>query len=64
MAKKTVVKLLVGHRVKHPKYGPGTVTDTWRSRLRTTNASVKFDSGGPLGWADKATHDIKDLMVV
>jgi len=64
MAKNKAVKLVVNSRVRHSKYGLGTVVDVWRSRIRTTNAAVKFDKGGPLGWADKATHDIKDLVAV
>jgi hypothetical protein len=64
MAKDTAVKLGVSQRIKHPKYGLGTVTDVWRSRRGSTNLAVKFDKGGPVGFAEKATHDIKDLKVV
>jgi hypothetical protein len=64
MAKNNSVKLGVSQRIKHPKYGLGTVTDVWRSRRGSINVSVKFDKGGPLGFADRATNDIKDLKVV
>ncbi len=58
------VKLRIGQTILHQKYGRGTVTDVWRSRRGSTNLSVKFDKGGPVGFAEKATHDIKDLKVV
>ena len=64
MANNNPVKLRIDTRIKHPKYGLGTVTDAWRSRRGSTNLSVKFDKGGPVGFAEKATHDIKDLKIV
>lgn len=49
-----------GNRVHSEKYGTGTVI--WKGP--NNNYGVKFDKGGPQGWADKATNDIDDLKLV
>lgn len=48
-----------GQRVRHPKYGVGTVID-----IISRGYAVKFDKGGPQGWAENATNDVADLQVI
>ena len=53
-------KFGLGNRVYSKVYGVGTVI--WKGPKE--NYGVKFDKGGPQGWAVKATHDIADLELV
>ncbi len=53
--------LKVDQRIKHPKWGLGTVTEIWKSARGSVNAAIRFDKGGPIGFAERATNDIKDL---
>ena len=64
MAKKSkrLINLSVDQRVSHPKYGLGTVTEIWRSGAGTNNYAIKFDKGGPVGFADRANNSIRDLV--
>jgi hypothetical protein len=66
MAKKIkkVINLSINNRVKHPKWGLGTVTEIWRSGASTNNYAIKFDKGGPVGFADRANNTIRDLEAV
>ncbi len=54
------MKFRVGDRVNHPVHGTGIITDSWYSR-KSENYAVKFDKGGPVGFAEKATNDVNDL---
>jgi hypothetical protein len=54
------VKFKIGERVTHPVFGAGSVVDIWLSR-KSENIAVKFDKGGPMGFAKDATNDTKDL---
>ena len=62
------VKLDVGNKVTHPIYGTGVVLDSWLSKsvlksTSTENYAIKFDNGGPMGFAEHATNDVKHLTV-
>jgi RNA polymerase-interacting CarD/CdnL/TRCF family regulator len=63
------MKFKVNDRIKHPVYGLGTIVDSWPGRDRFSNKesenyAVRFDEGGPLGFATNATNDVKDLKAV
>lgn len=63
------MKFAVGNRITHPIYGEGTILDSWLSNsslksTRTENYAVKFDKGGPMGFAEHATNDVKSLTKV
>ena len=49
----------VGTRVEHKEYGVGTVF----SIQNEINFAVRFDKGGPQGWALDSNHDIRELEV-
>jgi len=67
----------IGQRVTHPIYGPGTVlvvynevpnqstegeiSNAWSRYSGALNLMVKFDNGGPMGWAYNSTNDISEL---
>lgn len=66
MDKRGVMKFKVSDRIKHPIYGPRLIIDIWPSRYRysntgTENFAIKFDKGGPMGFASDATNNVKDL---
>lgn len=63
MAKNKAIELKLNDRVKHSKYGLGTITEIWRSRLGTFNYAIKFDKGGPVGFAERANNSTKDLTL-
>lgn len=48
-----------GQRVRHPKYGVGTVID-----IIPRGYAVKFDNGGPQGWAEKSNHEVEELEAI
>lgn len=48
-----------GQAVCHPKYDKGVVLVGG-----TNNIAVKFDNGGPVGFASNATNNIKDLQIL
>lgn len=52
------------NRVYNKRYGAGTVIWKGFGRNWSLNLGVKFDEGGPQGWADKATNDIADLELI
>jgi hypothetical protein len=63
------MKLDVGSKVIHPVYGVGVVLDSWLSKsvlksASTENYAVRFDKGGPMGFAEHATNDVKSLTKV
>ena len=63
------MKLNVGTRITHPIYGTGVVLDSWLSKsvlksTSTENYAVKFDNGGPMGFAEHATNDARSLTKV
>lgn len=58
------MKFKVNQPVKHETYGVGVVIDSWLSKRGSENYAVKFDNGGPQGWAENATHDISELTAV
>jgi len=63
------MKLNVGTRITHPIYGAGVVLDSWLSKsvlksTSTENYAIKFDNGGPMGFAEHATNDVKHLTKV
>lgn len=72
----TIDKLYrAGIRVVHPEYGYGTIVRREKEspinpitadlrHKKQINIGVKFDKGGPQGWAEDATHDITQLRVV
>ncbi len=60
------MKFEIGDKVTHPVHGAGVVLESWlsKSTLKSTpteNYAVKFDKGGPLGFAENSTNDVKDL---
>ena len=60
------MKIDVGSKVTHPIYGTGVVLDSWLSKsvlksTSTENYAIKFDGGGPMGFAEHATNDVKHL---
>jgi RNA polymerase-interacting CarD/CdnL/TRCF family regulator len=57
------MRFKVGQRVRHPKWGLGIITASWFSK-KSENYAVKFDKGGPVGFAEKATNDVEDLKHV
>lgn len=58
------MKFKMNVRVSHPVYGLGTITDGWYSKRGAENYAVKFDKGGPVGFAQNATNDVADLTEV
>lgn len=55
------MRLSINDRVNHPKHGKGTITAAWRGAKKSENYAVKFDKGGPVGFAQRATNDA-DLL--
>lgn len=60
------MKFDVGSKVVHPVHGVGLVLSSWLSKstlksTQTENYAIKFDNGGPIGFADHATNDARDL---
>jgi hypothetical protein len=58
-----------GSRVSHPVYGLGTVIGIEDSvklndlrYISNLNVYVKFDQGGPQGFAVNASNDVKELV--
>ena len=51
-------------RVFNDTYGGGNVIFSGKGRNGSENYGIKFDNGGPQGWASRATHDIADLVAV
>ena len=58
------MRLKIGARTFHPVYGFGTITDGWYSKRGSENYAVKFDKGGPAGFAQNATNDANDLTEI
>jgi hypothetical protein len=58
------VKFSLGQKVFSEVYGAGTVIHATYSRRGTEQYGVKFDNGGPQGWAENATNDIDSLAAV
>jgi hypothetical protein len=58
------MKLSIGQKVFHEKYGLGTVIDAWTGRKSSENYAVKFDKGGPQGFAEGSTHEPAELKAV
>jgi hypothetical protein len=54
----------VGSKVRHSVYGVGVVLEAWRGERDSENYAIKFKKGGPLGWAQNSTNDIKNLKAV
>lgn len=57
-------KFRIGQRVYNEVYGAGTVIAFDWSRRGTEQYGIKFDNGGPQGWAENATNDIDTLVAV
>jgi hypothetical protein len=49
----------VGDKVRHVLYGKGEVIYV---QYRGHNIGVKFENGGPQGFAPHSSHDVKDLV--
>jgi len=66
--KKPAVEFFSGQRVAHPVYGTGTVIRVEKKgglrHKRSQNIGVKFDKGGPQGWADRSSNLITELEVI
>jgi hypothetical protein len=63
------MKLNIGAKITHPVYGQGVVLDSWLSKSvlksqSTENYAIKFDDGGPMGFAEHATNDTRSLTKV
>lgn len=58
------MKFRQGQRVYSEVYGAGTVIHFEYSRRGTEQYGIKFDNGGPQGWAENATNDVEDLVVI
>lgn len=58
------MKFKLEQRVYSEVYGAGTVIHAGRSRRGTEQYGIKFDKGGPQGWAENATHDVNDLVAI
>jgi hypothetical protein len=58
------MKFKYGQRVYSEVYGAGTVIYLGYSRRGTEQYGIKFDNGGPQGWAENATNDVADLQVI
>ncbi len=63
------MKFEIGDRVTHPIHGTGVIVESWTSKstlksVPTENYAVKFDKGGPLGFAENSTNDVEDLEKV
>ncbi len=60
--------MIEGTRIRHKKYGLGTVILVERKngyRHKTTpNVGIIFDHGGPQGWAENSSHNLKELEKV
>lgn len=54
----------MGQRVYSEDFGAGIVIHSQYSRRGTEQYGIKFDNGGPQGWAENATNDVADLVVV
>jgi hypothetical protein len=52
----------VGQKVHHDVYGTGIVLDAWAGKVE--NYAIRFEKGGPLGWAERSTNDVKDLKPI
>lgn len=55
------MKFKVGEAVNHDTYGRGIVIDAWRSPRGSENYAIRFDTGGPQGFAQNSTNDVDDL---
>jgi hypothetical protein len=64
MVREDQMTLKVGNKVFHEVYGTGTVEDVWPGSGRNYNYDIRFEKGGPRGWADDSTNDPKDLKLV
>ena len=63
------MKFDVGNRVVHPLYGTGVILDAWLSKsvlksVSTENYAIKFDNGGPMGFAENSTNDVENLTKI
>jgi hypothetical protein len=58
------VKFSLGQKVFSEDYGVGTVIFSNKSRRGTEQYGIKFENGGPQGWAENATNDVDSLMAV
>jgi len=54
----------IGNRVEHKIYGSGVVVNVLEGKSGSLNVAVKFDKGGPMGFAEHASNDVKQLAVV
>jgi hypothetical protein len=54
----------IGNRVEHKIYGLGTIVESCLGKKGSLNIAVKFDKGGPMGFAEYASNDVKSLTVV
>ena len=55
------MRLAIGQLVYHEKYGTGRILDAWHGKKKAENYAVKFEKGGPQGFAENATHDASEL---
>jgi hypothetical protein len=58
------MKFKINAIVTHPVWGRGIAIDHWPSRRGSEQYAVKFDKGGPMGFAQNATNDVADLTEV
>ncbi|HXQ38130.1 MAG TPA: hypothetical protein VN843_29265 [Anaerolineales bacterium] len=58
------MKFSQNQRVYSEVYGAGTVIHADYSRRGTEQYGIKFDNGGPQGWAENATNDIDNLVAI
>lgn len=58
------MRFKLDQKVFSEDYGVGTVIFAGRSRRGTEQYGIKFDNGGPQGWAESATNDIDSLVVI
>jgi hypothetical protein len=62
--RQTAQKFSLGQLVSHKKFGIGTVVSFERGANQSQNYGIKFEGGGPQGWADRSTNDISQLIGV
>lgn len=58
------MKFKLGQKVYSEVYGAGVVIFVGYSRRGSEQYGIKFTKGGPQGWAENSTNDIKDLVTV
>jgi len=58
------MRLSIGQKIQHKKHGKGTVTAAWYGAKSSENYAVKFDKGGPVGFAQKSTNDADALKAI